>query len=315
MAITVKEAYFNSSTGTNKIRCLIWQDKEQIPKAIFQIAHGVCEHIERYDEFARFLAEKGFIVCGNDHLGHGKSAESLEKLGYTCEHNGHIRMVDDMHILTKIMKKKYPDLPYILFGHSMGSFCARNYAAKFGDELSGVIFCGTGDFPQLISVAEGPVKALTENFGAATPATALSHKFNVIMNRQFASGSRTDYDWLSKNPENVEKYICDPYCGFVMTYSLARDVLMLASECSTAQWPEQIPVGLPIMMISGARDPVGANGRAIISVCDKLMRAGHNPEVILYPDNRHEILNEDDREKIFGDIYTWLTDVLNGEVL
>ena len=106
MAITVKEAYFNSSTGTNKIRCLIWQDKEQIPKAIFQIAHGVCEHIERYDEFARFLAEKGFIVCGNDHLGHGKSAESLEKLGYTCEHNGHIRMVDDMHILTKILKTK-----------------------------------------------------------------------------------------------------------------------------------------------------------------------------------------------------------------
>ena len=90
---------------------------------------------------------------------------------------------------------------------------------------------------------------------------------------------------------------------------------MLASECSTAQWPEQIPVGLPIMMISGARDPVGANGRAIISVCDKLMRAGHNPEVILYPDNRHEILNEDDRVKIFGDIYTWLTDVLGGEVL
>mgnify|MGYP000579784161 FL=1 len=149
MAIIRKEAYFNSSTGKNKIHCMIWQDDAVKPIALFQIAHGMSEHIERYDDFACFLAGHGFIVCGNDHLGHGKSVNSLDDLGYMDDKNGHIRMVDDMHILHHIMHKRYPDLPYFLFGHSMGSFLSRSYAAHFGKELAGAIFCGTGELPRL----------------------------------------------------------------------------------------------------------------------------------------------------------------------
>ena len=144
MAIIKKDAYFLSSTGINKIHCIIWQDTEKEPKGIFQIAHGVAEHIERYDEFARVLVNEGYIVCGNDHLGHGKSVESEDDLGFFAEEDGDVRMVDDMHILHNIMIKKYPSLPYYLFGHSIGSFCARVYAASFGFELSGLILCGTG---------------------------------------------------------------------------------------------------------------------------------------------------------------------------
>ena len=121
MAIVKTEAYFNSSTGRNKIHTLIWKEEDLTPVGVFQIAHGMAEHIERYDDFARFLAANGFVVCGNDHLGHGKSVNSDEDYGYFDEYNGDKRLVDDMHILTKIMKKKYPNLPYFLFGHSMGS--------------------------------------------------------------------------------------------------------------------------------------------------------------------------------------------------
>ena len=129
MAIIKKEAYFNSSTGVNKIRTLIWQDDEVAPVAVFQIAHGVAEHIGRYDHFARFLASNGFVVCGNDHIGHGKSVACEADLGFTAEKEGYRRFVDDMHILYKIMHKRYPELPYYLFGHSMGGFAALNALA------------------------------------------------------------------------------------------------------------------------------------------------------------------------------------------
>ena len=110
MAIVRTEAYFNSSNGINKIRTLIWKDDELTPRGVFQIAHGMAEHIGRYDEFAKYIASNGFVVCGNDHLGHGKSVSDVSELGFIAEKNGDKRLVDDMHIITKIMNKKYPDL-------------------------------------------------------------------------------------------------------------------------------------------------------------------------------------------------------------
>ena len=117
MSLVKKEAYFNSSTGENTIRTLIWLDDEIAPKAVVQIAHGMAEHIGRYDDFARFLVSNGFVVCGNDHLGHGKSVNTPYDYGYFCEYDGDKRIVDDMHILTHIMKKRYPEIPYFIFGN------------------------------------------------------------------------------------------------------------------------------------------------------------------------------------------------------
>ena len=162
MAIIKKEAYFNSSTGVNKIRTLIWQDDEVTPIAVIQIAHGVAEHIGRYDDFAEFLASNGFIVCGNDHLGHGKSVNSPEELGFTAEKDGYRRFVDDMHILYSIMHKKYPELPYYLFGHSMGSLCARVYTSTFGTELAGLIICGTAQVPSGLDFVINTVDKLVD---------------------------------------------------------------------------------------------------------------------------------------------------------
>ena len=303
MAIIRKDAYYLSSTGVNKIHCRIWQDDEKEPKAVFQIAHGVSEYIERYDEFACFLASNGYIVCGNDHLGHGKSVDSFDDLGFTAEEDGDLRMIDDMHILYTIMHKRYPTLPYYLFGHSMGSFCARVYATSFWNELSGLILCGTGELPSVAVVMEEPIKLLCKKLGtrASVPAGLLD-KMQTFMIRD----AKTSKDWLSRNEENVQNYINDPLCGADFKMSLVRDLISIANSACTDEWASLIPPTLPILLVSGAKDPVGMNGKGVINVCDNLEDAGHTPTCYLYPGDRHEILFEDDREKIFADILAWL---------
>ncbi len=307
MAIVLKEAYFLSSTGINRIRCNIWEDDTLPKRGVFQIAHGVSEHIDRYDAFARFLASNGFVVCGNDHLGHGKSVDSPEDLGFFAEEDGDLRMVDDMHILTQIMKKRYPGLPYILFGHSMGSFCARCYAAAFGRELDGLILCGTGELPASAAAIEAPIRFLAKKLGPRTPVNnALFDKISTIG----IKNKRTDKDWLSLSEANVDAYISDPLCGVELKLGGVRDLLSLANTACSTEWPSLVPLGLPILVISGANDPVGMKGRGIIAVCDNLEEAGHAPSVILYPTFRHEILNEDDAQKVFDDVLEWLDNVL-----
>lgn len=303
MAIIRKDAYFLSSTGINKIHCRIWQDDEKEPKAVFQIAHGVSEYIERYDEFACFLASNGYVVCGNDHLGHGKSVDSFDDLGFTAEEDGDLRMIDDMHILYTIMHKRYPTLPYYLFGHSMGSFCARVYATSFWNELSGLILCGTGELPSVAVVMEEPIKLLCKKLGtrASVPATLLD-KMQTLLIRD----AKTSKDWLSRNEENVQNYINDPLCGADFKMSLVRDLISIANTACTDEWAYLVPPTLPILLVSGAKDPVGMNGKGVINVCDNLEDAGHTPTCYLYPGDRHEILFEDDREKIFDDILAWL---------
>ena len=303
MAVIKKDAYLVSSTGVDNIHCCIWQDEEKKPKGIFQLAHGVSEYIERYDEFARFLAENGFVVCGNDHLGHGLSAKTIDDLGFFAEEDGDVRLVDDMHMLSLIMKKRYPGLPLVLFGHSMGSFCARVYAAVFGEEISALILCGTGELPAAAVVLEEPLRFLCKKFGARgeVPGDMLDRLGGLAVRDR-----ETDKDWLSRNRENVERYIADPYCGAPLKLGGMRDIVSLANSACATEWAYRLPVGLPIMLISGAKDPVGMNGKGVIACCDNLESAGHFPEVILYPGDRHEILNEDDREKVFSDVLSWV---------
>lgn len=305
MSIVRTEAYFNSSTGSNLIRTLIWQEKELVPAGVFQIAHGMAEHIERYDDFARFLASNGFVVCGNDHLGHGKSVSDPSELGFFAETNGDKRLVDDMHILTRIMKKRYRGLPYILFGHSMGSFCARVYTVHFGGELNGVIYCGTGELPAALGVLQQPVNSLCEKLGAHTRVDFMGGAFNALLN-VMGPERGSPLAWLSANPENREAYANDALCGFTLTLGGYRDVFALANDASRREWAHEVPGDLPVLIISGAKDPVGLNGKGVRSVADNLALAGREPELILYPGDRHEILNERDRQVVYDDILSWL---------
>ena len=306
MAIVKTEAYFNSSTGRNKIHTLIWKEEDLTPVGVFQIAHGMAEHIERYDDFARFLAANGFVVCGNDHLGHGKSVNSDEDYGYFDEYNGDKRLVDDMHILTKIMKKKYPNLPYFLFGHSMGSLCARVYTAHFGYELNGVIYCGTAELPAAADVLQPVFAAACERFGAKADAHVLGNLFNAAGNLAAKEKNASPVAWISKNKQNQENYMNEPLCGFPLTLGGYRDMYALACECAQKDWAYKVPENLPVMIFSGANDPVGFNGKGTLAVADNLVLAGREPTVILYLGDRHEVLFEDNYETVYNDVLSWL---------
>ena len=307
MAIVKKEAYFNSSTGVNKIRTLIWYDDEVEAVGVFQIAHGVCEHIGRYEDFAMFLASKGYVVCGNDHIGHGKSVNCEEDLGFTAEKDGYRRFVDDMHILYNIMHRRYPELPYFLFGHSMGSLCARVYAGTFGNELSGLILCGTAQVPLDLNFFIDILDKATEKFGPRKVNHTMASMLNKVSSLQI-SDRTSDLDWLSINKENVQEYIADPLCGQELSLAGIRDLASIAILACDKMWPISVSYDLPIMIISGANDPVGMNGKGPIGCADSLTEAGHDPYVIIYPCCRHEILNEDCKEKVYNDILGFITD-------
>ena len=311
MSIIKKDAYFNSSTGTDRVHAVIWQDDTLPPVAVVQLVHGLGEHMGRYDEFARFLAANGFIVCGNDALGHGLTAASMEDLGFTCEKNGDLRLVDDIHILYNIMHRRYPDLKYYLFGHSMGAACVRVFLSHFGHEIDGAILCGPAEFPPISIFAAGAADKLAEKLGPHKKAVTLSAQIAALSNRQFAGNARTESDWLTSDPEEVDKILADPLCNFPLTYALIRDLLRLQSECAAGDWAARVPLNLPLMIIGGAEDPVGGNGRKVIDLGEKLEAAGHSPEVILYPGCRHNLLNEGVRDKIFNDILIWLSATAN----
>lgn len=308
MAIERREAYFNSSTGVNRIRTLIWADDAITPIGVVQIAHGMAEHIGRYDDFARMLASNGFVVCGNDHLGHGKSVNDVSELGFFADTNGDKRLVDDMHILTRIMKKRYPDLPYFLFGHSMGSFCARVYTVHFGYELNGVIYCGTGELPAVVSAFQEPVNKLCEKLGVRKRVDFLADVFNALCNVMVPEKGSA-LVWISADAENRRNYANDSFCGFALSLGGYRDLFALANDASRKEWAYEVPQALPVMIISGAKDPVGLNGKGVLSVADNLVLAGKEPTVILYPGDRHEILNEADRETVYSDVLAWLNSI------
>ncbi len=311
MAVIRKEAYYTSSNGVNKIRALIWQDDSASPVGVIQIAHGVCEHIGRYDDFAGFLARNGFVVCGNDHLGHGKTAESEAELGYVAD-GDNVNMVRDMNTLHNIMAKRCPGLPYIIFGHSMGSFLARIYTAAFGDRLSGAVYCGTGQLPAPVLMLEDPVKYLVDKLpeNSATPAS-VTGIFERVTKKYLRD--EDNLAWISRSTANLENYRNDSLTGFPLTPSLSRELIILAVKASDPAWASRLPQELPVLLVSGAKDPIGMFGRGVLRVSDALTAAGLSPEVILYPADRHEILNEDDNDKVYADILEFLKGITDGK--
>ena len=304
MAIIKKEAYFQSNDGKHRVRTLIWTDDAVSPCGVVQIAHGVCEHIGRYDEFARYLAQAGYVVCGNDHLGHGKTSISIADLGY-LEPGDHIHMLQDMNTLYRIMHKRYPDLPYIMFGHSMGSFLVRLYASQFASELAGIILCGTMQLPAPLLLMNDPVQKLMDRL---PPNFNMGDLSNVAFGKltKKALKEEDDLAWISRNKENLARWREDPYAGFTVGNELARELLSLAVKAGMPSTVKRLPADFPVMLISGAKDPVGFFGRGVIAYSDMLMQADVIPEVILYPGDRHEILNEEDREKVYADIASFL---------
>ena len=301
---------FPSSTGCNTIharKCV----PDVAPKAVVQIEHGIAEHINRYDDFAQFLASNGYVVVGDDHLGHGQTITRDEDLGFFAEENGWDYVIRDIDKLRDLTHAEYPELPYIFFGHSMGSFLTRTYLIQHPDKPTLAIICGTGhQAPIMVFAGNAIAQMQVKSKGPHGDGTLL----NNIAFGSYTKGYdevRTPFDWLNRDPEKVDAYINDPLCGFVATVSLFRDMMGGIKYIQDKNNAAKMNKDTPILFIAGGADPVGENGkgvdRAYKFFCDAGMK---DVTEKIYPEARHEILNELNREEVMKDVLDWINEKL-----
>lgn len=303
-----QDFYFQSSTGRTSIHALKCVPDSK-PRAVVQIAHGIAEHIDRYRPFMEFLADNGFVVAGNDHLGHGKSIRVPEEQGFFAEKDGWWRVVDDMDKLHDIMSNEYTELPYVLFGHSMGSFLTRTYLIKHPDKYDGVILSGTGhQSPALVLGGNAAASVMAKLNGAMGDGAKLdSLAFGTYLNK--IENPRTKFDWLSRDTEQVDKYIADPLCGFVGKIGLYRDMMQGIKFITDKKNIAQMNKEKPVYFMSGDGDPVGDYGKGVERAYKAFCDAGlHDVFMRLYPGGRHEMLNETNKEQVYQDILSWLNE-------
>mgnify|MGYP005813861531 FL=1 len=298
---------FPSSAGTCQIHARQWLPDTTPYTGIVQLVHGIAEHIARYDAFARFLNAQGYIVVGNDHLGHGSSMARPENPGYFADREGWTHVSNDVRTLQILTMRHFPNLPYFLFGHSMGSFLVRTCLIRFPGTVQGAVLCGTGWLPGAkLTAAQAAAQLECLRGGKRKPSPLLAHLSFDPYNQQFAP-NRTQYDWLSANSENVDAYLADPMCGFTPTAGLFRD---LASGLHLIQNPKQLShmkKDTPVLFIAGAQDPVGSNGEGVRQTYLHFKKAGmKHLDIRIYPGMRHEILNETGCETVYQDVCAWL---------
>ena len=303
---TFKDFYFNSSTGKNKIHARMCVPDAE-PRAIVQIIHGIAEYIDRYDEFMSFLADNGIIAVGTDHLGHGKSIESEEQTGFFAYDNGWDYVVRDEEVLRLAMHENYPELPIIVFGHSMGSFMARTLLIRYPDAFNAAIISGTGN--QGAALVNGGL--IMGNL--VTGLNGAHHYSKFLNNLAFGSynkiydNPKTEYDWLSRDEANVQKYIDDPLCGFIPSCSLFRDMMTGVKFITNKKNLTAMNKDMPVYFMSGDMDPVGECGKGVQKAYNNFLDAGmKDVSIKLYPGGRHEMLNEINKDEVYTDILAWL---------
>ena len=306
MDVTRFEITFPASNGGHDIFACIWRDTDcKRYKAVIQLVHGMAEYILRYEEFAVYLAKRGYVVCGNDHTGHGFSVEEESDHGYFGKRdNSWQYLIEDMNYLEGMMRLEYSDIPYFMLGHSMGSFLARSYIASYGIKFDGAVFMGTaGKNPVIdagIMLSKYLAKKNPKQKGYLVEKIAFGSFNKKIENPE------TNFDWISTDMKMVHKYNNDEKCGFTFTNEGYRDLLMLLKSVNTNKWADSLPYNLPMLLISGADDPVGNYGKGVKQVYSSMVKSGcRNVEIKILHGARHELLNEVKREKVYSILYNW----------
>ncbi len=305
----IGEYKYPSKTGIAEIYAKSWipDDRTKV-KVVFQIAHGMAEYIERYNGFANYLTENGFAVFANEHIGHGRSVKSDEDLGYFGESGGWDAFVEDARALTEIAKKEFPGVPIIIFGHSMGSFVMREYARRYGSDeaIKGFIFCGTSGKNPGAPAGILMASAIAKIKGSRYRSKLIDSIAFGSYNKKYDS-VRTTFDWLTREEDIVDAYIASKYCGFLFTAAGYKDMFTILKTVSGPDWFASLNKDKPVLIISGAEDPVGSYGKGIQQVYDDIKSAGvKDASMKLYENCRHEILNELNREDIYKDIINWV---------
>ncbi len=299
---------FPSSDGQTKIHAIEWLPDGE-PTAVLQICHGMCEFIDRYDAFARFMAGHGFYVVGNDHLGHGASVTEDSRHGYFAKEDGNGCVLSDLHTLREMTETRFPGLPYFWIGHSMGSFLTRQYIARHGEGLAGAVIMGTGSQPGAVLAGGKAICGLLSAFRGEEYRSPLLTKMSFGAYNERIDPLRTKSDWLTKDEDIVDAYNANPWCTFAFTVNGYRNLFLSISDCQDRKTVAKIPKNLPLLLVSGAEDPVGKYGADVDAVTKAYREAGIlDVTEKLYPGDRHEILNELDRETVYEDLLRWMTE-------
>jgi alpha-beta hydrolase superfamily lysophospholipase len=286
------------------------------PKAVVQIAHGLAEHAARYARLAAALNAAGYAVYANDHRGHGRTVKSAADLGFFAERDGWRKCVDDLWQLNRHVAAAHPGLPIVLLGHSMGSTLAEQFMGDpdHGDALAGVVLSGANGKPTLLAkIGSAITRAERLRLGARGKSKLVQSLTFDAFNKKFAP-ARTAFDWLSRDPAEVDKYVADPLCGFPATVQLWLDLLQGWAAVSRVAHRNRVPKALPLYLISGGRDPVSANTRQLGPWMAEYRAAGGvNVTYKFYPDARHELFNEINRDEVTTDLIGWLDQVVARE--
>ncbi|HQD91764.1 MAG TPA: lysophospholipase [Bacilli bacterium] len=282
----------------------VWKKENGNYKAIVLIIHGMVEHIARYDNFAIFLMENDFIVYGYDQRGHGLSVQNKEEVGHIEAKDGFKALVNDVNYVVNELKKQYPNLPLFILGHSMGSFIAQAYLIDYNPSINGIILSGSNGNPgKIINIGIYLSNLMVNLFGS-------NYRSKFIYNLVFGAYNKrcktpkNRPNWLSRDEKIVQAYYEDEYCGKVCSASFFRDFFKGLKHISKNY--DKISPKIPILIISGTDDPVGRYGKGIVQLSNDLPTIKDKLTVKLYPNGRHEMLNEINKEEVYQDILNWL---------
>lgn len=302
MNYEIKTVKVRSSDNIHTLKGKIFIPEGEI-NGVFHLVHGMTEHIDRYDGFFDEFAKRGYVCCGYDNLGHGKTANNAEELGFIAHKKGYDYLMRDVKVFSDKIRKNYPNVPYILMGHSMGSFIVRGTAVNYVLDPDKLIICGTGG----PNIASGAGLLLTDIFKLLF---GEKHISNIIDKTAFGTYNKrfdgtSPYNWLTKDSEAIKKYSKDDYCTFKFTVSAMHDLVKLNRIANSRKFFRELDPKIPVLIVSGDCDPVGNYGKGVKKVYNKLKK-GRNVTLKLYKDGRHEIHNDTCKEEMIKDILEFI---------
>ncbi len=302
---------FPSSSGLCEIKAWQWSPDDGNVKAVLQIHHGMAEHCGRDVKAIDAFVNMGYAVFMNDMINHGKSNSDRKMLGYFGDSDGYKSIISDAKRVMDIAKEEYPDKPYIICGHSMGSMVMRCFINEYGNCFDGAVFIGTSGSNPLAKVSIALTNAISKIKGTTYKSEFLKKLAFGPYDKPFEH--RTDYDWGCRDAQWIDEYVADEYCGFTFSAMGYQDLAKLVMDCNCDKWYSNVHNQMPVLLASGTMDPVGNYSKGVQEVYDRLKQTGHSKAKIkLYDDARHEILNETNREEVYRDIDNFIEEaVLN----
>lgn len=309
MSFNFSEITFPSADGIHKIHAEIYTPRTKTALGVVQLAHGMTDYVGRYHALAEYLTERGFVFAGHAHLGHGKSAASPEELGFFAERGGADLVVEDMRRMNDVISETFPNLPIVVMGHSMGSFIARLFVAKYPHAASGLIIHATGGPSKIVTLGSGLVKVMSIFLGKRHRSPMMRRLASRGYNKKFPKEEGRNA-WLTRDKTIAEAKLDDPLANFTFTLSAYADLFRLVKRSNSKRWFDAYPKFMPTLIVSGDADPVGGWGRGVGRVYKELLLRDHSALTMkIYEGARHELFNEINREEVFSDLYHWLLEV------